>query len=912
MRARNWGILAVVLVVLFAAQLWEARAETATSPDGAADMYIITFAAPPAKAADGYQRALLQAQGRAVQAMAQLVKRPLSPTYQYTRALNGMALPLTAEEAAQIGAMATVRHISLSQTLQPLTDSSPEWVGAPNLWDGSGNNGIGSMGEGIIIGILDTGMVLNHPSFAAVGGDGYTHTNPLAGYVGYCATDPGTFVCNDKLIGAWGWTETGGHNPEDYSGHGSNVAGIAAGNIITVPYAAPTITITPTLSGVAPHANIIDYDVCGGGAACPDTISIAAIEQAMIDGVDVINYSIGGAPIDPWQNPLALAFLSAKEAGIFVVTSVGNDGDAPETINAPANAPWMMSVGGITAHARFNNALLNLSGGATPPPTGLIGSSITASSIMTESEPLAPLVLASNYTNTVGNDSGQCTSAFPAGTWTGEIVYCATGVSSRTKKANYVMAGGAGGVIINGAQSFFQTIGMERFNLPGINLLTDDALALETWLGSGSGHMATIGGTVRAFDPAYGDEMYIGSSRGPALLAGNVLKPSLVAPAVKVWAAGPSSSTSGLSIFTGTSQASPQVAGAGALLMALHPDWSPAEIESALMLTAVSTAYEPDGSPADPFDQGSGRMELTAVSRTGLLLAETEANFIAADPAFGGDSANLNIASLMNGTCPQKCTWTRTFRNPLAVASSWTISVGLPITAVISVTPSTFTIQPDGTQTVTITAEANGLAPFVWDFGTIMLSEDNAIAPAVQLPLAVKMTDTALLTVAKNGTGNGTIISNSGLDCGISCTQILDLGTMVVLTAVISDSHTTFTGWSGEIITTTETITLTMDTAKAVTATFTLEQHELSLEFAGNGAGTVHFSPPDSNCTADCSQVYDYGEMVVLTAVSDTYSTFTGWSGDCIGLNCMLIMDAEYTVTAIFTRYYIFLPIIVN
>ena len=813
MRKRSWFLLFFISIILFAVQLWEAQAEMAT-PDNPTAMYIITFHAPPARAANSYQQMLLQTQGRLVQGMEEIVKRPLSPTHNYTRALNGIALSLTADEAAQIGEMTAVHHISPSRNRQPLTDSGPGWVGAPSLWDGSGNNGIGSMGEGIIIGIIDTGIVLDHPSFAVVGGDGYTHTNPYGAdvYIGLCADDPDSYSCNDKLIGAWSHLDSG-YNPEDWSGHGSNVAGIAAGNVITKPYDAPTITITPTLAGVAPHANIIAYDVCDQNMGCPDASSIAAIDQAMADGVDVLNFSIGGGATDPWNDLLALAFLSAKEAGIFVVTSAGNDG-APETINAPANAPWMMTVGGITSDARFNNELRGLNGGDTTPPTGLIGSSVTAG------YGPAPIVLSTNYTHTVDvYDNGRCATAFPAGTWTGEIVHCPNGDSrTGTAQANNVLAGGAGGVIINNGGMVFQQLGMERFNLPGINLLTTDAVALKAWLNGGTWHIATIGGTTRTLDPAYADEMFIGSSRGPARFSGNVMKPNLVAPAIKIWAAGPSYFTSQTSFFTGTSQASPHVAGAGALLMALHPDWSPAEIESALMMTAVSTVHEPGGSPANLFSQGSGRMDLTAVSRSGLLLDENSAGFLAADPALGGDSADLNLAALVNGTCPQACSWTRTFRNPLAVESSWSISVVMPITAVVSVTPSTFTIQPDGTQTITITAEASGLLPDVWDFGTVILTEDNAIAPDAHLPVAVKMTDKALLTVIKDGE-YGLITSESGIDCGISCTQMIDLGTVVTLTAV-ADTDFSFTGWSGSVISTTDSITLTMDTAKTAIATF--------------------------------------------------------------------------------------------
>jgi len=693
-----------------------------------------------------YRQSLAQQQAQLLAAMSTAVQRPLTARYHYTVALNALAVDLTPAEAETIAGLPGVTAVAPSQNRQPLTDAGPAWIGAPALWDGSQTGGpSGSRGEGVLVGIIDTGINMDHPSFAAVGGDGYVHVNPLGAgnFLGKCAENPALFVCNNKLIGAYSWPETG-DNPEDTWGHGSNVAGIAAGNVVTLPYFAPTLTLTPTLSGVAPHATLIAYDVCSN-TTCPDYVSIKAIEQAILDGVDVLNFSIGGTAVNPWDDPLALAFLAAREAGIFVATSAGNNGPNPGTINSPGNVPWMTVAGNSTHNARFDNALVNLSGGDTAPPADLIGSSVTGG------HGPAPIVRALGVTNTNGvPDNGRCAVSFPANTWTqGEIVYCSTGSATTTAKANNVLAGGAGGVVVDSGQTTVQRLGIERLLLPGLNLLVADAAVLNTWLSSGSGHTAVISGTVRTFNPAYGDELYYNSSRGPTAIVGSVLKPNVVAPGAKIWSAGRTTNPADppeLSFYIGTSQASPHVAGAAALLRAIHPDWTPAEVESALMMTAVPSVSLPgSGDPATLFDRGAGRIDLTAVARAGLLLDETAAGFRAANPVLGGDAGSLNLAALVNDHCADTCTWTRQFRSASAYTETWTVAVSQPLSATVLVTPTVFTVPPWGGQTITVTAQAGGLPLGVWDTGELRLTPGNGLLPEAHLPLAVHRVDTRLV-----------------------------------------------------------------------------------------------------------------------------------------------------------------------
>ncbi|MEO8957452.1 MAG: S8 family serine peptidase, partial [Rudaea sp.] len=260
--------------------------------------------------------------------------------HQFTDSINAFTIELTQKQAAAIARLPQVTFVQRSGLRPLLTDRGPEFIGAKTVWDGGSHSGVPYEGEGIVVGMLDTGVNTDHPSFAATGGDGYTATNPLGdgNYLGDCAT--GHSTCNSKLIGVWSWpvitdTYQGVRPPsgEDYNGHGSHTASTAAGNVVlNAPlvgsmlgdgHGTPTGFTFDKVSGVAPHANIIAYQVCFPTSGCPDEAILLAVDQAIADGVDVINFSIGGSERFPWQDPLALAFLSARDAGISIAAAAG-------------------------------------------------------------------------------------------------------------------------------------------------------------------------------------------------------------------------------------------------------------------------------------------------------------------------------------------------------------------------------------------------------------------------------------------------------------------------------------------------------------------------------------------------------------------------------------------------------------
>jgi uncharacterized repeat protein (TIGR01451 family) len=210
-------------------------------------------------------------------------------------------------------------------------------------------------------------------------------------------------------------------------------------------------------------------------------------------------------------------------------------------------------------------------------------------------------------------------------------------------------------------------------------------------------------------------------------------------------------------IISGTSMSSPHNAGSGALMTALHPDWSPQQIKSALMLTASTefTVKEDGVTPTDPFDVGAGRLELGAAKTPGLVMDETIANFLAADPDNGGDPSTLNLASMKNSNCVGTCSWTRTVSNVEKNTAHWNVTAsGVGFDAVAEVSPEAnsddynLKLKKGQDGTITVTADTT-LSSDGWHFGTVNLDRNLDKGPDLSMPIAVyaaKATNPQLFT----------------------------------------------------------------------------------------------------------------------------------------------------------------------
>ncbi len=688
--------------------------------------------------------------------------RSVRVLYSYRAAGNGVAIALSADEATRVAALPGVKHVLPDVQVPADTDRGPTWIGAPGIWDGTQTGGLpATKGEGVILGDVDTGVNMNHASFSDAPPDGHVYVNPLGSGVfgGWC--DPGnpnfdpSYACNDKLFAAWDFTDayctanpgtcSEADGPEDDNGHGSHTASTAVGNLLT----------SPAISGVAPHANLITYDACytntAGQGLCPFAATSAAINQAILDGVDAINFSIGGGSA-PWAGDSDTFFLDAVAAGVFVSASAGNSGPAASTV--AHLGPWVTTVGAATQD-RVNvfNDLESMSGG-TSPPADMQGASRTGGV-----GPL-PIVHARDFDAFPPADplDGQCSAAFSAGTFTGMIVMCDRGQAiARVLKCANVAAGSAAGCILGNLTE--TGIVADAHALPATHVDQAEGNALRAWLASGSGHMGTITASVIVTDPAVADIMGSFSSRGPNS-SFNVIKPDVANPGVSIFAAVHENSIAGVSpdfgTLSGTSMSSPHTAGSGLLVKALHPTWTPSEIKSALMTTADLTMLKENGvTPADAHDIGAGRVELSRAGRAGLILDETEANYLAADPGMGGDPRTLNIPSLNHSACAGTCSFTRTVENATSSSLTWTASKTGPLGLAIRSTPSSFTLAAGATQVITVNVSVSYLLPLgSYQFGQLVLTPNDAGVPETHMPVAIIGTAVAALFADGFESGN--------------------------------------------------------------------------------------------------------------------------------------------------------------
>jgi hypothetical protein len=739
-----------------------------------------------APAAEAYVERLQHEQDAFLAAAAQQLGRavaPIGPQFRFQHAFNGMALRLSPAEATALAARPEVLLVE-PYTEHPLdTDVGPTLIGAPSIWSGTSTPGaLATRGEGTVIGVIDSGANLLSPSYATVDLDGYTHTNPLGSgnYLGWCNPSnpnhvPGRDICTDKLIGGWDFVD--GAAPagvyeapgfEDENGHGSHTASTAGGNRRNA-----TINgVNTVTSGVAPRANLIVYDACytntAGQGLCPNVSTLASINQAVADGiVDVINYSISGGT-SPWVEANSLAFLAAHNAGIYVAASAGNSGPGPATLGHVE--PWVSTTGAST-HNRIFGGDFDMTGPAAPPPnTQNIPIAIGATPWPNVSTS-GPLIVSPGF----GNGATDGCAAFPAGTFSPSGIAvlrldaATSACGSGTRRTNAINAGAIGVIFVDvgflnlGANNTSWSMRLADWNNVAAHLNTDPPNA-----------SATISATAPLTNvPA--DVMAAFTSRGPSPFSS--LKPDLTGPGVAIlatvsrWnrtvpvpgALNPPPAEQNVGLLSGTSMSSPHHAGSAALLRALNRNWTPTQIKTALVsTTTTANLVKEDGvTPSDPFDRGSGRIDLTQAAKAGLVMDETGANFNAANPATGGNPSQLNLPNFQNLLCVGTCTFPRTVRGTRAQPVNWTATVsGLP-TGAASVSPPAFSASSLNTASFTLNVDSLQLPPNQTVFGELLLTPSNPTIPASRMAIAVRRAppdiDVSPTSIARQVVVDGTV-----------------------------------------------------------------------------------------------------------------------------------------------------------
>lgn len=721
---------------------------------------------------------------------------PLQIQQQFTVTLNAVTATLTQQQAAQLAKLDSVSLIQRSQLHELNSDVGPQVIKADRVWSGEGSHdGLPYKGEGQIIGVIDTGINTDHVSFADVGDDGYDHTNPLGSgnYLGQCQQAEFKNRCNDKLIGVYTWDKISEmynaiyfqkgypENPprwdweyeqirpifgEDYNGHGSHTASTAAGNVIHhAPLQLPSYDddpatmgavgdgrdtgLTRKVSGVAPHANVVMYQACYGGDGvsspyygCPTEATLASIEQAVLDGVDVINYSISGYGF-PWDDAIQQAFYNAYAAGISISASAGNGGFGAYTNH---NSPWLLNVA-ATHHGREfaveQKTLSDFSGGDGSMPDDITGASISGA-------------ITGNIVNAADYGDKSCDSEFAPGTFTADqIVVCERSDQPRMAKANNLVNAGAGGFVLYNQANWGANASLvtEVYPLPSIHISKRDGDALVNWLGMGTGHQATIS-AAEAY--ATHDESQINriasftSTKENPTFDGT-LTPSIAAPGVQVLAAWADEqpfttypSAMDWNVIDGTSMAAPHVAGGLALIRQAHPNWSVSQVQSAAQMTAFNQMD--DGSGSDPFARaGSGLLNVAAAINSGLIMDENAHNMWLANPENGGDPTSLNLPNLVNTSCQTKCTWIRTVT--ATKDGSWKVEGAAnhdEVSVKITATPSEFTLKAGQSKSIIVTAEIldavtlNSSPENSYLFGNVSLTPSDTSIPQANWPVKIR------------------------------------------------------------------------------------------------------------------------------------------------------------------------------
>lgn len=474
----------------------------------------------------------------------------------YVTTLNAVAVKLNGTSLRSLQRGPDVRSVDYSALYRPTMDDSVRIVEADTFWTSTGLKG-----AGIRVGIIDSGIDASHPFFACK-----TFEEPRV-YASGVAFDPTNILVND---------------------HGTHVAGTVAGCELTPGPVGVDLngdeSGNGTLSGVAPEAELRDYNVfpgfgagwvAFGGSAFSHDIA-AAIEDAVLDGMHVINMSLGGTVQGP-HDFLAEASNAAVDAGLVVVTSAGNSGPNLYTIGSPGSAENV-----ITVAATTNSHALVL-----PVDVDFDGDVQRFEGARGDFDPFAanpvsdvPLTLASDH-----GDELACTAL--SGSLDGTVVLIQRGACAfSVKVANAAAAGATGAIVYNNAPGEGPIAMAGAGDIPAIGISYDAGTTIVSDYVSGSTTVSIDGNTIveTALDP---DLLATFSSRGPTPYTG-IIKPDLAAPGVNILS---SVFGSDFAMFNGTSMASPHVAGAAALLLGANPDWSPAQVKAALVNGADSLGY---------------------------------------------------------------------------------------------------------------------------------------------------------------------------------------------------------------------------------------------------------------------------------------------------------------------------------
>ena len=719
------------------------------------DRVIVTLKLPPLLAADlprllalrrgarklnvasaasrAYLARVEAAQRRAIAALHKAIPDALV-SRRFRLVLDGLTVTLPTRDLSRLFRLGFVRKVYPSLRYTQSLNRSPGIIGAPQL-----SSLTGARGDGVKIAVVDDGIDVGNPFFNA---DGFHYPS------GFPKGDRG--YTNAKVIVARAYpgpgSGLGGRLPVDptFSFHGTAVAGVAAGDAGTT---APAGVLNPEmgpscklgtggchpavagLSGVAPRAWLGNYRVF----TVPNPLSpfdcctantpeiVAAFEGAVADGMDVINFSGGGAESDPPSDALNEVIANVVKGGVVPVIAAGNDRDlfGLGSVGSPGTAPDAISVAAVANTHVFTPALTVVSPAATgPQPIPFVQAgaipkdwATNAHTLVdvgtitgTDGHPVDRLVCAPS-----GDPSDPRLSTLPAASLNGAVALVSRGVCTFDSKAARVRDAGAIGMILVDNRPG-EANAIPSLSLPAGMIADLDGARLRAAMASTGGQASILlGQDVQEIDTHRAGSTPTSFSSAGLTDFGHLLKPDIAAPGAQIltstevpFAGSP------FAVLDGTSFSSPHIAGAAALLLQRHPSWSPRQVKSALMSTARPTfADTADTREAPVYLEGAGLAWLPAADDPRIFTDPQSLSFRDLNVSSGGASrAILVTVSDAGGGAGM---WSVELQPQIASAGAG-IDAASPVT-----------VAPGGETTFQVVAHTSGDAAAGDDFGFVVL-----------------------------------------------------------------------------------------------------------------------------------------------------------------------------------------------
>jgi len=590
---------------------------------------------------------------------------------------NGLIVSIPDARAVELSKIPGVVRVHAVHRVRPLLNHALPVHKVPDAWL-TLPQGQNSAGAGIKIGMIDTGIDVNHPAFSG-------SLPPVAGFP-MVLVDGDMLFTNAKIIVAKNYTtllpDGGDPDADDYDGHGTGTAMAAAGGTVVSQYG--------TLTGVAPQAYLGSYKIADVNGSTSDVIA-KGIDDAVADGMDVLNLSLGSfvldySDIDPNEVTIA-AIEAATQAGVIVAVAAGNEGPGAGSIGNFASAPDAITLGAIENDRELTDAITP-AGGA--PYVAFPGDGADPGQVIA-----GPAFDVANL-----DPTGLACSPLPSGSVTGMVVLVLRGTCFFETKIDDVAAGGALAAVIydNSTTSLFQFQGqgVGAATLPTLFLSQPDGQNLQAQIAANPGLPLSLDFTGSTAFPIRTD-LTIFSSRGPSI--GSAMKPDLVAvgdnlvsAAQDTYPDGGSYDPSGFIYTGGTSFSAPLAAGAAAVVKAARPGLTMQQYRS-LLINSASPATNGPGVAATVQQAGAGMLNVAAALSDTVAAYPTSLNF-GAGPGSINNTLNLVLSNTGTAGDAFSINIVPTGSSPTPALSTNTIQLG-----------------PNASQTISATVNASGLAP---------------------------------------------------------------------------------------------------------------------------------------------------------------------------------------------------------